>query len=175
VVLGGELIRGAFGAAAEVGHLSIVPDGRPCGCGNAGCWEQYASGRALVTEARQRAARSPTDARLLLELAGGRAESITGPMVTMGAIADDPVALASFEAVGTWLGHGLADLAAVLDPRVFIIGGGVSEAGELLVGPARATFEARLTGRGHRPTAAVRVAQLGQDAGLIGAADLARM
>src|SRR5215216_1362043 len=175
VVLGGELIRGAFGAAAEVGHLSIVPDGRPCGCGNAGCWEQYASGRALVTEARQRAARSPTDARLLLELAGGRAESITGPMVTMGAIADDPVALASFEAVGTWLGHGLADLAAVLDPRVFIIGGGVSEAGELLVGPARATFEARLTGRGHRPMAAVRVAQLGQDAGLIGAADLARM
>ena len=85
VVLGGELIRGAFGAAAEVGHLSIVPDGRPCGCGNAGCWEQYASGRALVTEARQRAARSPTDARLLLELAGGRAESVTGPMVTMAA------------------------------------------------------------------------------------------
>lgn len=175
VVLGGELIRGAFGAAAEVGHLSIVPDGRPCGCGNAGCWEQYASGRALVTEARQRAARSPEEARLLLELADGRPESITGPMVTMGAIADDPVALASFEAVGTWLGHGLADLAAVLDPRVFIIGGGVSEAGELLVGPARTAFEARLTGRGHRPTAAVRVAQLGQDAGLIGAADLARM
>jgi predicted NBD/HSP70 family sugar kinase len=59
VVLGGELLRGAFGAAAEVGHMNLVPDGRPCGCGNAGCWEQYASGRALVTEARQRAARSP--------------------------------------------------------------------------------------------------------------------
>jgi glucokinase len=175
VVLGGELIRGAFGAAAEVGHLSIVPDGRPCGCGNAGCWEQYASGRALVTEARQRAARASEEARLLLELGDGRPESITGPMVTRGAIAGDPVALASFEAVGTWLGHGLADLAAVLDPRVFIIGGGVSEAGELLVGPARTTFQARLTGREHRPTATVRVAQLGQDAGLIGAADLARM
>jgi glucokinase len=175
VVLGGQLIRGAFGAAAEVGHMILVPDGRPCGCGLLGCWEQYASGRALVTEARQRAARSPEEARLLLELGDGRPESVTGPMVTMAAVAGDPVALASFEAVGTWLGHGMADLAAILDPRVFIIGGGVSEAGELLVGPARATFQAQLTGRGHRPTAMVRVAELGQDAGLIGAADLARM
>jgi glucokinase len=174
VVLGGELVRGAFGAAAEVGHLNIVPDGRPCGCGNRGCWEQYASGRALVTEARERAARSPESASLLLELANGQADAITGPMVTMGAAAGDSVALESFKAVGTWLGHGMADLAAILDPRVFIIGGGVSEAGELLVGPARETFQTKLTARGHRPTATVRVAQLGQDAGLIGAADLAR-
>jgi glucokinase len=174
VVVGGELVRGAFGAAAEVGHMNLVPDGRPCGCGNLGCWEQYASGRALVTEARERAAAAPEEARLLLELAEGRPEGITGPMVTMGAIAGDPVALQSFRAVGAWLGHGMADLAAVLDPRTFIIGGGVSEAGELLAGPARETFEAKLTARGHRPTATVRVAQLGQDAGLIGAADLAR-
>jgi glucokinase len=174
VVLGGELIRGAFGAAAEVGHMNLVPDGRPCGCGLLGCWEQYASGRALVTEARQRAARAPEQARLLLELGDGRPEFITGPMVTMAAVAGDPVALTSFEAVGTWLGHGMADLAAILDPRVFIIGGGVSEAGELLAGPARQIFQAKLTARSHRPTATVRVAKLGQDAGLIGAADLAR-
>jgi glucokinase len=174
LVLGGQLIRGAFGAAAEVGHMNLVPEGRPCGCGNLGCWEQYASGRALVTEARQRATASPKEARLLLELAEGQAGSITGPMVTMGAVAGDPVALQSFAAVGAWLGRGLADLAAILDPRTLIIGGGVSEAGELLVGPARETFEAQLTARGHRPTATVRVAQLGQDAGLIGAADLAR-
>ena len=174
VVLGGELVRGAFGAAAEVGHVNLVPDGRPCGCGNHGCWEQYASGRALVHEARERAGRAPEQASLLLELAGGQPGAITGPMVTMGAVAGDPVALASFEAVGTWLGHGMATLAAVLDPRVFIIGGGVSEAGELLVRPARETFQANLTARGHRPVAAVRVAQLGQDAGLIGAADLSR-
>jgi glucokinase len=174
VVLGGELVRGAFGAAAEVGHVNMVPDGRPCGCGKRGCWEQYASGRALVHEARERAARSPESATLLLELADGRADAISGPMVTMGAVAGDAVALRSFEAVGTWLGHGMAALAAILDPRVFIIGGGVSEAGELLVGPAREGFQANLTARGHRPTAAVRVAKLGQDAGLIGAADLAR-
>ena len=175
VVLGGEVIRGAFGAAAEVGHINVVPDGRPCGCGNLGCWEQYASGRALVREARDRAAESPESASLLLELADGQPGSITGPMVTLGAVAGDPVALQSFRAVGNWLGHGMADLAAILDPRVFIIGGGVSEAGELLVGPAREAFQVKLTARGHRPVASVRVAQLGQDAGLIGAADLARM
>jgi glucokinase len=175
VVLRGELMRGAFGAAAEVGHVNVVPDGRPCGCGNLGCWEQYASGRALVREARDRAAQSPESARLLLELANGQPGSITGPMVSMGAVAGDPVALESFAAVGDWLGHGMADLAAILDPRVFIIGGGVSEAGELLVGPAREAFQAKVTARGHRPLASVRVAQLGQDAGLIGAADLARM
>jgi glucokinase len=174
VVMGGELIRGAFGAAAEVGHVTLVPDGRPCGCGNAGCWEQYASGRALVHEARERAAQTPESATLLLELANGQVDAITGPMVTMGAVAGDPVALASFEAVGTWLGHGMAALAAILDPRVFIIGGGVSEAGELLIAPARDIFQTTLTARTHRPTAAVRVAQLGQDAGLIGAADLSR-
>ena len=174
VVLGGELVRGAFGVAAEVGHVNMVPDGRPCGCGKHGCWEQYASGRALVHEARERAGRAPEQASLLLELANGRADAVTGPMVTMGAVAGDPVALRSFEAVGTWLGHGMAALAAILDPRVFIIGGGVSEAGELLVRPAREAFQANLTARSHRPTAAVRVAQLGQDAGLIGAADLAR-
>jgi glucokinase len=174
LLMNGHVVRGRFGIAGEFGHMQVVPGGQRCECGNRGCWEQYASGRALVTEARERAARSPTSARLLLELANGRAESITGPMVTMGAVAGDPVALESFRAVGGWLGHGMADLAAVLDPRVFIIGGGVSEAGELLVGPARTTFQAQLTGRGHRPTAMVRVAELGQDAGLIGAADLAR-
>jgi glucokinase len=124
---------------------------------------------------RHRQSGIPDVDTLLLELANGQAGSITGPMVTMGAVAGDPVAVQSFEAVGTWLGHGMADLAAILDPRVFIVGGGVSEAGELLVGPAREAFQAQLTARGHRPTATVRVAQLGQDAGLIGVADLARM
>jgi glucokinase len=76
--------------------------------------------------------------------------------------------------VGAWLGHGLADLAAILDPRVVIIGEGVTEAGELLVGPARATFEEQLTARGPRPPATGGLAELGQAAGLIGAADLAR-
>ncbi len=76
--------------------------------------------------------------------------------------------------MGGWLGHGLADLTAILDPACFVIGGGVSEAGELLLEPARAAFERALTGRGHRPFAEIRLAELGPDAGLVGAADLAR-
>ena len=150
------------------------PTAGPCGCGRSRCWERYTSGTALVLEVRERAARSPGSARRLLELAGGRVEDITGPQVTQAAVEGDPAAVDAFRVVGTWLGKGMADIAAVLDPRVFILGGGVSAAGQLLAGPARAAFEATLTAAGHRPVPAVRVAELGQDAGLIGAADLAR-
>ena len=87
----------------------------------------------------------------------------------------DPAALRCFQIVGGWLGQGLADLAAILDPACFVIGGGVSEAGDLLLHPARAAFERALTGRGRRPLAEIRVAQLGEDAGIVGAADLARV
>jgi glucokinase len=174
IILGGELLRGAFGVAAEVGHINVVPGGRQCGCGNQGCLEQYASGRALLREAQEHAARSPEAAARLLALAGGRAETITGPLVTTAAQEGDPVAIDSFRVVGDWLGRGMADMAAVLDPGVFILGGGVSKAGELLAAPVRESFEAHLTAHGHRPTAEVRLAKLGPDAGLIGVADLAR-
>jgi glucokinase len=79
-----------------------------------------------------------------------------------------------YTTMGRWLGCGLANLAAVLDPTVFVIGGGVSEAGDLLLRPARETFAETLTGRGFRPVAEVRLAELGPEAGLVGAADLAR-
>ena len=110
----------------------------------------------------------------LLELGGGVPEGISGPEITQAATEGDPAALRCFQTVGGWLGQGLADLAAVLDPACFVIGGGVSEAGDLLLDPARAAFERALTGRGHRPFAEIRKAQLGQDAGIVGAADLAR-
>ena len=90
------------------------------------------------------------------------------------ALSTNPAALRCFQTVGGWLGQGLADLAAVLDPACFVIGGGVSEAGELLLDPARTAFERALPGRGHRPLAEIKVAQLGEDAGIVGAADLAR-
>ena len=95
-------------------------------------------------------------------------------MITQAATEGDPAALRCFQTVGGWLGQGLADLAAVLDPACFVIGGGVSEAGELLLDPARTAFERALPGRGHRPLAEIKVAQLGEDAGIVGAADLAR-
>jgi glucokinase len=175
IVLNGQLIRGRFGVAAEIGHLSMVPNGRRCGCGNDGCWEQYASGRALVTEARTLATRAPETAEQMLAMAEGRPGAIDGPIVTAAARAGDEAALETFRIVGTWLGRGIADLAAVLDPAMFVIAGGVSSAGDLLREPAWQEYLARITGRGYRPNAALRVAQLGGDeAGIIGAADLAR-
>jgi glucokinase len=174
IVLGGRLLRGRFGVAAEIGHINIVPDGRRCGCGLEGCWEQYASGGALVLEAQELARASPAMARDLLRLAGGEPEMITGPMVTQAAQEGDVAALRCFDVVGTWLGRGMAQLAAVLDPGLFVLGGGVSAAGELLREPAWQALLQNLTARGHRPHAELRVADLGPEAGLVGAGDLAR-
>src|SRR6266498_880231 len=174
IVINGRLYRGRWGVGGEPGHYRVVPDGRLCGCGNRGCWEQDASGNALVAEAREFAARSPRGAVRLLQLGGGAPDGITGPGITRAAREGDPAALRCFEIVGSWLGHGLADIAAILDPGCFVIGGGVSEAGDLLLDPARAAFERALPGRGHRPLAEIKIAQLGEDAGIVGAADLAR-
>jgi glucokinase len=174
IVLGGRLLRGRFGVAGEIGHINIVPDGRRCGCGLEGCWEQYASGRALVQEAQELANASPAMARDLLRLAGGEPEMITGPMVTQAAREGDVAALRCFDVVGTWLGRGMAQLAAVLDPGLFVLGGGVSAAGELLRAGAWRALLQHLTARGYRPHAELRVAELGPEAGIIGAGDLAR-
>jgi glucokinase len=175
IVVNGRLLRGQFGVAAEFGHLTVVPDGRRCGCGLQGCWEQYVSGRALLRQARELVRDCPDRAGELLRLAGGWPENITGEMVTQAAHAGDAAALQCFDVIGMWLGQGLAGLAAILDPGLFVIGGGVSAAGEMLRVPAVAAFAASLTGRGYRPLAELRIAELGPDAGLVGAADLARI
>jgi glucokinase len=174
LILDGDLYRGAFGIAGEPGHVRVVPGGRQCGCGNLGCWEQYCSGSALVRAAQEIATERPDDGKRLLELADS-VDAIDGPAVTRAAQEGDPAAIDCFAEVGRWLGQGIADLAAVLDPGRFVIGGGVSDAGELLLAPARETYASALTGRGHRPMADVVSARLGAEAGLIGAADLARL
>jgi glucokinase len=175
IIIDDRLYRGRFGIGGEIGHMQVVADGRLCGCGQRGCWEQYASGNALVREARERAAESRGEATVLLRMGDGTPEMITGRHVTEAARQGDEVALAAFATVGRWLGQGLADLVAVLDPGRFIIGGGVSEAGDLVLEPTRTCFEALLTGRDVRPIAQVVLAELGNDAGLVGAADLARL
>jgi glucokinase len=157
LVLGGRLYRGAAGIAGEAGHMRVVPDGRECGCGNRGCWEQYSSGPALMRAATERSASFPD-----------------GPALTEAARAGDGVAVACFADVGQWLGQGLADISAVLDPGRFVVGGGVADAGELLLAPARQRYARALTGRGHRPPAEIVAASLGADAGMVGAAELAR-
>ncbi|MEU7876922.1 ROK family glucokinase [Microbispora bryophytorum] len=174
IVLGGELYRGRWGMGAEFGHMQAVPGGRACGCGNEGCWERYASGSALLMEARNNAQADPEGAAHLLRLGGGSVEGVQGEHVTEAARQGDRAALAAFESLARWLAQGLADMAAVLDPGCFIIGGGVSGAADLFVDRVREEFAARLTGRGHRPLAEIRVAEMGPSAGLVGAADLAR-
>jgi glucokinase len=174
LVLDGRLYRGRWGTAGEPGHLAYVPGGQPCGCGNKGCLEQYVSGSALVRVARERALADQASAARLIELAGGAPQRIQGGHVTQAAREGDQLAVALFDEMGRHLGAALAGLASLLDPSCFVVGGGVSEAGELLLGPAREVFEATLPGRGHRPVADVRLAALGNDAGLVGAADLAR-
>ncbi len=174
IVHRGALFRGGFGAAAEIGHMRVVPGGRLCGCGQHGCFEQYASGRALVADARQRVEADDPQASPLLEVAGD-ADSITGPMVTDLAQQGDPMCVDLLHDAGRWLGEGIATLAAVLDPSVIAIGGGVADAGDLLLDPARAAFEEHLTAHDHRKVAEVRLAALGNEAGIIGAADLARL
>jgi len=168
------VVRGAHGIAAELGHVLAVPDGFPCGCGRRGCFEQYASGNALVRLARNGARREPGRAAALLDLSGGDPAAITGPMVTQAARAGDPVACDAFASVGHWLGLGLADQVQILDPQVLVVGGGVIEAGELLLGPARRSYVDSLAARGRLPVAEVRAAEMGNAAGVVGAADLAR-
>lgn len=175
IVIDGNLYRGRWGVAAEPGHMTMVPGGILCGCGNHGCWERYCSGTALTRAARERVEASPLAGRDLLARAGGSVDGITGPIVTEAAQAGEQLALELLAEVSTWLGLGLANLSAVLDPGTYIIGGGLAAAGELLLGPARVAYAGALTGRGHRPLADIRLAQLGNEAGLVGAADLARL
>ncbi|WP_239330705.1 ROK family glucokinase [Frankia sp. CiP3] len=174
IVLDGKLYRGHAGIGAEIGHMQMVPGGHPCGCGNRGCFEQYASGRALVRTAQEMIMVSHAAGRRLLELTDGDVACLTGPMITDVARQGDPLAVKCFEEVGSWLGRGLASLATILDPGRFVVGGGVAEAGDLLLGSVRAEFRNNLSGREYRPEVEIVVAELGPPAGIIGAADLAR-
>jgi glucokinase len=174
ILINGEVQRGRFGIAGEFGHMQVVPGGHRCECGNRGCWEQYASGNALVREARSLVSANSPIASDLLDRVEGHPSNLTGPLITEAARDGDPTARELLAEIGNWLGVGIANLAAAFDPGTFVIGGGVSAAGDLLLASARETFKRRLTGRGYRPEARIVAAQLGNDAGLIGAADLAR-
>ena len=169
VVLDGRLWRGAGGMAGEFGHQQVVPGGRACQCGRSGCWEQYCSGSALLRETRARLAASP----VLGAACGGDPDALTGAMVTEAAAQGDAVALAAFAEVGDWLGVGLANQVAALDPALLVVGGGVSAAGHLLLDPARAALARSLVGAEDRVVPPVVAAALGPEAGLVGAAVLA--
>jgi len=174
MVQDGRLIRGGFGVAGEFGHLPLVPDGMPCGCGQYGCWEQYAGGDALLRRARDLVRAKRPEAALLSASCNGKAEHLRGPVITKLARTGDAASIELLAETGHWLGVGLAALAAVLDATCFVIGGGVADAGDLVIAPARRTFDRRLPAGGTRRSPVLVPALLGNDAGMIGAADLAR-
>lgn len=171
LVLDGRVHRGRNGMAGEFGHMQVVPDGRDCECGGTGCWEQYSSGNALVRHSRARIGGEPT---LLTALCSGNPDLLVGSMVTAAAEQGDRVACEAFDSVGDWLGVGLANLVAAFDPEVVVVGGGLSAAGDRLLDPARIALTRSLVGVGHRVVPELRQAQLGPEAGVVGAADLAR-
>lgn len=169
IVADGSLFRGAHGFAGEVGHVVFQPDGPLCGCGNRGCWEQIASGRALDRLGRE-AARSYPDG-LIATLAG--TEEVGGRHVAEAAQQGDDVAGRIVAEVGRWLGIGIAGFVNVLDPEVVVVGGGVADIGSLLFEPAREAYRATVLAPDHRPDVPIVTAALGNDAGAIGAAALA--
>ncbi|QNE46613.1 ROK family glucokinase [Glaciihabitans sp. INWT7] len=168
-----RLFRGGFGAGAELGHMRVVPDGLPCGCGARGCIEQYGSGRALLRMANEIA----DVGGIGLGLAAVREErgSLAGPDVAKLIVDGDPGALKALRELGTWLGQACASLSAVLDPQVFVFGGGVAVAGDLLLDPIREAYLTHLPARGFHPEPTFVIAELVNDAGVVGAADLARL
>jgi glucokinase len=171
LILNGEVYRGSSGAAAELGHIVIVEDGLPCqgNCPNHGCVETYASGTALAREGKAAAEREPESA-LGKALAEG---PISGRTVTELALAGDTLATEVVSQAGRHLGAALCSLANIFDPDVFVIGGGVSAVGDLLLDPAREELRTRaLPPMNERP---VKLAELGPDAGMVGAAAMARI
>ncbi|WP_069386826.1 ROK family glucokinase [Cellulosimicrobium cellulans] len=174
IVVDRALVRGKWGVAAEVGHMRVVPGGHYCGCGHEGCWEQYASGTALVRDAQGALIAQPDRATRLLELCGGDPAKLTGPQITQAAQEGDPLAVELLANLGRWIGEGAASVTALLDPELIVIGGGVGAAGDLLLQPIRRAFSEQLSARGHRPEAQIELAEHGNEAGIVGAADLAR-
>lgn len=174
IVVNNELYRGAFGIAAEFGHLRVVPEGHLCGCGARGCFEQYASGSALRRHASEAISASPDLARNLLARGDGTIEGLTGQAITDAAREGDAVALAAFQTTAQYLGAGIASLAVLLDPSCVVIGGGVIDAGEILLAPTREAMKRYMPFAGKHPYPEIVAAQLGNEAGLVGVADLAR-
>ena len=175
IVLNSNLLRGSFGIAAEIGHLRIVPNGLLCGCGAYGCFEQYGSGTALLRHAREAIQAHPDRASSILNRGDGSIEGVKGSAITEAARDGDELALSIFEITGDYLGAGIASLAVILDPEAVVIGGGVIDAGDILLNPIRTGMEKYMPFAGKHPHPQIIGAQLGNEAGLVGVADLARI
>lgn len=164
IIINGHILTGATGAGGEIGHIHIV-DGETavCGCGNTGCLEQYASATGVVRLAQRRLAKD--DAPSVL-----RGVDLSAKAVFDAVKEGDAVAIEIAEQFGDYLGKGLAAVAAVVNPQIFVIGGGVSKAGDMLFDYIKPAYE-KYVFRGCRD-AKLALATLGNDAGIFGAAAL---
>ena len=174
VIVNSTMLRGGFGIAGELGHIRVVPDGLPCGCGARGCIEQYGSGTALLRNARELADSGAVEGARLRELQAEFGE-LSGDQVYQAILEGDPAALRLLAELGAWLGQTIASLSAILDPEIVVIGGGVSAAGELLLEPIRQSFLENMPAQGFRPELQIKAAEFVNDAGVVGAADLVRL
>ena len=168
LVLDGRVQVGSAGFAGEIGHMVVDPAGPPCPCGRRGCWERFASGAGLGVRAREAALAGRLGE--VVRLAGGDAESVRGEDVSAAAAAGDPAAQQVIREVGGWIGFGLANLAAVLDPQCFVLGGGVVQAGDLLLESARLAYAGLVEGGERRPPTVIVPAAFGERAGAVGGA-----
>ncbi|WP_405162234.1 ROK family protein [Nocardia sp. NBC_01499] len=173
LLIDGRLYRGTHGVAPELGHLQVVPQGRACPCGKHGCWERYCSGTALADTAIEMLATDPVRSVLAKDVYRDPG-SLTGRRVANAAQDGDPLAVRVMEDFARWLGLGLAFVSDIFDPDLVVIAGGVSSSAPLFLDEAREEYARSVTGAGHRPLARIRTTQLGEAAGMIGAADLAR-
>ena len=171
-VLGGKLYTGFNYAGMEVGHFVLEYNGRPCKCGRRGCFESYCSATALIKRTREEMQRHPDS--LLWQAAGGSLDRVEGRTSFDAMAQGDPVAKAVVDEYASYLGCGVASLVNILQPEVFCIGGGVANAGETLLAPVRAIVEREDYARNSLRRCRVVRAQLGNDAGIIGAALLPR-
>jgi glucokinase len=172
IVTEGVVFEGTTGYAGEIGHMVVDPHGPPCPCGKRGCWERFASGSGLGRLARE-AAQAGRAGRVV-ELAGGDPEAVRGEHVTRAATEGDAEAAVVMTDFAWWLALGLANLANVFDPDCIVLGGGLIEAGPVLMEPTRAAFLDLVEAAAHRPAIRILPAALGERAGAMGAALLAR-
>ena len=171
LVIDGKLFKGVNGIGAEFGHMCVVPDGLSCGCGSKGCLEQYASGGALIRYANEALLANPDKSEEVLSFGEGK---LSGTALTKAAKAGNELALAAFSKQADWLGLACASYSLIIDPQAIIIGGGVVDAGELFLAPVRAAMRKYMPfAESHVPPKII-AAKFGNDAGLIGAAELVR-
>ena len=171
IVANGALVRGTNGFAGEIGHMVVDPDGPPCPCGRRGCWERYASGSGLAWLARR--ANSGNGVARTIELAGGDSAKVRGEHVADAAREGDAGALAIVDEYSRWVALGLVNLTNTLDPAMFVLGGGLAATADVFLAPIKHWFGELLYAPDLRPHPALAFAQLGEQAGAIGAALLA--